>query len=253
MKKAFFLIFIGSLIFLTACKKSSPAPKVITTRIGNVYDDSSRISTLYYYSPTYLLDGSYDDSGRNSLQCHYLNGQSVTNVSLHYALQNYLLYFWNNQSLADSSNILSSTGGLEIRKKFSYDNNGFLTGVKWYNHGNSLVLTETFTVSGGNITQHTYNVIDTSNATLPRGSYAYSYYSGNKNTLGNVYFGQPYLGASSANPVKSSTYTYGSTSSTVDYTYHYSNGCISSQLIYADSAGIGTTRIDSLSFGYYIQ
>jgi hypothetical protein len=115
------------------------------------------------------------------------------------------------------------------------------------------VLNESFTITNGNITQHAYNVIDTTNSSLPRGTYTYTYYTSQKNTLGNLYFGQAYLGSSSANPVKSSTYTNGSTTSTVDYTYNYSSGNIATEQIYADSAGVMKSRIDSISYNYYIQ
>ena len=73
-------------------------------------------------------------------------------------------------SLVDSSNTLDFYGSTVLRKKYTYDNSSYLTGVSWYNNINKLVLTESFTVTNGNITQHTYNAIDTTNAALPRGS-----------------------------------------------------------------------------------
>ena len=73
------------------------------------------------------------------------------------------------------------------------------------------------------------------------------------NTLSNLYFGQSYMGTSSTNPVKSVTYTNGSITTVTDYTYNYTGGLISSQLVFADSAGVPTARVDSFAYSYYIQ
>ena len=253
MKKTIFLLASIILLFVTACKKKDTTPVLHYTRVSTIYDDSSHIGTLYLYSPTQLISGYYDDSTRFHYFFHYQNGTSITEVHLNGSPAYSVYYIWNSQSVVDSSNVLSTSGGVGIRKKYTYDGNNFLTGVKWYNDYNAVVLNESFTITNGNITQHTYNVIDTTNTSLPRGSYTYTYYTGQKNTLGNLYFGQAYLGASSANPVKSSTYTNGSITSTVDYTYSYSGGNISTQLVFADSAGIMTTRVDSISYSYYMQ
>ena len=172
---------------------------------------------------------------------------------MRFALAYTVYYIWNSQSLVDSSNILSPSNGVGIRKKYTYDGNGFLTGVKWYNNYNALVLNESYSIANGNVTQHSYNVLDSSNTSLPGGTYTYTYYTGQKNTLSNLYFGRPYLGSSSANPVQTSTYTNGVITSTAHYTYTYSGGNIATELIFADSAGVSTTRIDSMSFNYYTQ
>jgi len=242
-----------TVILFGACKKKTTAPAVITTRVGTVYDDASHLSTLYYYSPAQLIRGDYDDSGRYNYSYHYLDGQSIADVQMNGLPAYSVFYIWNSHSVVDSSAVLSNTGSIGIRKKYTYDNNNYLTGVTWFSGTNSLILTETYTISNGNITQHTYNVIDTTNASLPRGSYTYQYYSGQTNTLSNTYYGQDYLGASSSNPVKSVTYTNGSTTTVTDYSYNYSNGLISSQLVFADSSGVPTTRVDSIAYSYYIQ
>ena len=253
MKKTIFLLVFIALLFSMACKKKDTTTTLHFTRVNGSYDDSSKASTLYLYSPTQLISGDFDDSGKYHYFYHYENGQSITEVMLNGADAYSVYYIWNSRSLVDTSNILSPTGGVGIRKKYSYDGNNFLTSVKWYNDYNILALNESFTITNGNITQHTYNVLDSSNTSLPRGTYTYTYYSGMANTLNNLYFGQTYLGASSANPVKSSTYTNGSTTSTVDYTYTYSGGNIASELIFVDSSGISTTRIDSIAYSYYSQ
>jgi len=251
MKKKIFLFLSVTLLFFAACKKKESTPGPDITRVGTIYDDSSHTNTLYYYSPSRLIKGDYDDSGRFNYAYHYGNSQSVTDVQLNYMPAYTLYYIWNSRSLVDSSNVLNVNGGIGIRKKYTYDANNFLTGVQWYNDINTMVLTESFTISNGNIIQHSYNILDTANSSLPHGTYTYTYYSGEKNTLSNFYFGQAYLGASSANPVKSSTYSYGSTTFTTDYTYNYTNGYITSELVYADSSGVSTRRVDSLSYSYY--
>lgn len=218
-----------------------------------IWVHSSHLSTIYYYSPAQLIRGYFDDSGRYNYSFHYLNGQSISQISGNGEPSYSIYYIWNSQSLVDSSDQLNQNGGIGIRKTYAYDGNGFLSNVKWYNDDNTLVLTESYTVSSGNITQHTYNVLDSSNASLPGGTYTYTYYTGQTNTLSNLYFGQAYLGASSANPVKSVTYTNGSTTTVVDYAYHYTNGYITSQLVYADSMGVSGRRVDSLGISYYFQ
>ncbi len=254
MKKTIYLFAAVALLFSASCKKKDNNTTVLHfTRIANVYDDSSHTSTLYLYSPTELISGYYDDSTRYHYFFHYSNGQSITEVQLNGVPAYSIYYIWNSQSVVDTSNILTSSGGVGIRKKYTYDGNSFLVGVKWYNDFNAVVLNESFTITNGNITQHAYNLVDSTNTSLPRGTYTYTYYTGLKNTLANLYFGQGYLGSSSANPVKSVTYVNGSTTNTTDYSYNYSGGNISSQLVYADSAGMSTTRVDSISYNYYIQ
>ena len=254
MRKIFYLLVALAWLFCASCKKKDTSTTVVHfTRISNVYDDSSHTSILYLYSPTQLISGYYDDSSRYHYFFHYANGQSITEVMLN-GTDAYSVYnIWNSQSVIDSSNVLTVTGGVGIRKKYAYDGNNFLVGVKWYNDFNAVVLNESFTITNGNITQHAYNLIDSTNSSLPRGTYTYTYYTGLKNTLSNLYFGQTYLGASSANPIKSCTYVNGSTTNTTDYSYNYSGGNISSQLVFADSAGVSTTRVDSISYNYYIQ
>ncbi len=253
MKKTIFLFIVSAFILFPSCKKSSTAPATMNTRVGNIYEDSNHLSTLYYYSPTYLIKGDYDDAGNFSYTYHYLNGQSAAEVQLNGMPAYSVFYIWNSRSLVDSSNILNTNGGIGIRKKYTYDANNYLTNVNWYSGTNALVMTESFTVTNGNITQHTYNAIDTSNTALPRGSYTYQYYAGMANTLSNLYFGQSYMGTSSTNPVKSVTYTNGSITTVTDYTYNYSGGLITSQLVFSDSAGVPAARVDSFAYSYYIQ
>jgi hypothetical protein len=253
MKKAIFLFVSVVLLLVVACKKKDSTPVLHYTRITNIYDDSSHDGTLYLYSPTQLISGDYDDSGKYHYFYSYVNGQSITEVMLNGVPAYSVYYIWDSLSRVDTSNVLSSTGGVSIRKKYSYNSSNFLTGVKWYNDYNELVLNESFTITNGNITQHTYSVLDSTNTSLPGGTYTYTYYSGMTNTLNNLNFGEPYLGASSANPVKSVTYVNGSTTTVTDYAYHYSGGNISSQLVYADSSGVMTTRVDSIAYQYFIQ
>ena len=73
------------------------------------------------------------------------------------------------------------------------------------------------------------------------------------NTLSNLYFGQSYWCTSSANPEKAVTYTYGSITPVTDYVNNYSGGLITSQLVFADSAGVPAARVDSFAYTYYIQ
>jgi hypothetical protein len=253
MKKSIGLFMCLSILLVCACKKKSTAPAVITTRVGNVYDDSSHLSTLYFYSPTQLIRGNYDDSGKYNYSYHYLDGLSVTEVQLNGFPAYSVSYIWNAQSFADSSDQLDPLGNIVYRKNYTYNSSGYLTNVNWYNSVNTLVLTESFTISNGNITQHSYNAVDTGGADLPHGSYTYQYYSGQVNTLTNVYYGLPYMGTSSGNPVKSVIYTYGSIVNTTDYTYHYNNGLISSQLLFTDSSGIPDKQVDSVAYSYYID
>ena len=253
MKRAIGICMCLSVVLFFACKKKSTAPAVVTTRVGNVYDDSSHLSTLYFYSPANLLRGDYDDSGKFNYAYHYLDGQSVEDVQSMGFPAYSVFYIWGSNSLVDSSDVISNSGAIGIRKKYSYDSNNYLTNVNWYSNVNALVLTETFTVVNGNITQHNYNVLDTSNAALPRGSYTYQYYTGQANSLSNTYFGQAYLGSSSTNPVKSVTYTYGSVTTITDYTYHYNGTLISSQLVFADSSGTPSRKVDSIAYSYYFD
>lgn len=255
MKRAIGLIMCLSILVFTACKKKTPAPvQPTTTRLATSYDDSSRRSIIYYYSPSFLIRQTFDDSGSFFYNYHYLDAESTNDVSINGSSAYSVIYIWNSQSLADSSFVLNLNGTTGIRKKYTYNSNSYLTGVKWYSSSNILILTESFTISNGNITQHSYTVIDSADAgSLPVGSYSYQYYSGQTNSLGNLYTGQSYLGTSSANPVMSSVYTYNSVTYTTDYTYHYSNGLITSQLVYADSAGARTTQVDSIAYQYYFQ
>jgi hypothetical protein len=148
---------------------------------------------------------------------------------------------------------VNTNGTTGSRKKYTYDGNGFLTNVKWFNHINTIVLTEDYVISGNNVIQHTYNIIDSTDHSLPSGTNTFEYYTDKTNTLSNEYYGMPYLGISSKNAVKSWAYTNGSNTSKVNYEYRYESGRIVSQIIYADSAGLNGARIDSLHFGYYVQ
>jgi hypothetical protein len=241
------------LLVISACKKDEPAAPQMTTRVGNIYSDSSNSNTLYYYSPSFLIKGYYDNLGKYNYLFQYANGESQMKVSTNGLYAYSVAYFWNGSGLADSSVQVGTNGGINIRRKYEYDAGSFLTGVKWYNSRNELVLTENFSVAGNNITQHTYNVIDSTDASLPTGTSTYEYHTDKANTLSNLYFGRTYLGTSSVNAVKSWTYTDGVTTSKVNYAYHYESERISSQIIYADSSGANGAQIDSLSFSYYVQ
>jgi hypothetical protein len=153
----------------------------------------------------------------------------------------------------DSSDQLDVNGNIVYRKNYAYNSGGYLTNVNWYNSVNTLILTESFTIANGNITQHNYNAVDTGNVNLPRGSYTYQYYGSGGNTLGNLYYGQAYLGSSSNNTVQSMTYVNGSTTTVTHYSYHYNNAVISAQLVFADSSGAPGAQIDSIAYSYYIQ
>ncbi len=251
MTKSIGLLLCLSILVFCGCKKKSTAPAVITTRVGNVYDGASHLNTLYFYSPTFFVRGDYDDSGKFNYSYHYLDGQSATEVMLNGANAYSITYIWNSQSLVDSSDQFDASGNIMYIKKYAYNSSGYLTNVNWFNGANKLILTESFTINNGNITQHNYTSVDSTIAGLPAGSYTYQYYSGQVNTLSNVYYGQSYLGTSSNNPVQTSTYVNGSTTTVTHYSYNYSNALISSQLVFADSSGSPGARIDSIGYIYY--
>ncbi len=162
MKKILSMAAIALFIAMTSCsgddspESTNPdTSSVFLTKIESTYDDGSSESSLFTYEGNKLIKEDYTDGG----YALYEYSNSHISQILYYIDEEELfrkeIYEYNSENKLASytHQILIPTTYISERIEFTHvDNNTVI--AKNYNINNTLISTDTITISNGNITQY---------------------------------------------------------------------------------------------------
>jgi hypothetical protein len=260
MKQSILAIALLALISIAGCKKddNKDGDGTAVAKLGSVYSDSTNLTTFYIYSPSGKISEIRNSAAVYKTFFHY----NANTVLVEFTVFDHvdssvpqILYYLNGQGLAQRA-VYRLPNGTTVKKvEYVYDAGGNLTNEVWYYALDSLpYFSRSITNSGGNATNISDMLRDSTGGLAPFAEYTSTYFTDKNNSIGNINAGESFLGASSKNPAKDLTITVGginTASSTYNYLYDESGRIISKVCYNKYDTATTFIRGDSLVYNYY--